>query len=69
MTWEQSLWENYTDGMLIMHRGKVVYERYFGELAPERVHAVMSVTKSFNGTLASILVAESVLDANKLVTA
>jgi len=69
MTWEQSLWENYTDGMLIMHRGKVVYERYFGELAPERVHAVMSVTKSFTGTLASILVAEGVLDENKLVTA
>ncbi|WP_323134630.1 hypothetical protein [Chryseobacterium salipaludis] len=67
MTWEQSLWENYTDGMLIMHRGSVLYERYFGELAPERVHAVMSVTKSFTGTLASILVAESVLDENKLV--
>ncbi|MCX3297679.1 serine hydrolase [Planobacterium sp. JC490] len=50
-----------------MHRGSVLYERYFGELAPERVHAVMSVTKSFTGTLASILVAESVLDENKLV--
>lgn len=67
MTREQSLWENYTDGMLIMHRGSVVYERYFGELAPERVHAAMSVTKSFTETLASILVAESVLDENKLV--
>ncbi len=55
--------------MLIMHRGSVLYERYFGELAPERVHAVMSVTKSFNGTLACILVAEGVLDENKLVTA
>ncbi len=68
MTWEASLWENYTDGILIMHRGKVVYERYFGELDENKVHAVMSLTKSFTGTLASILVAEGVLDESKLVT-
>ena len=30
MTWEQSLYANYTDGILIMHKGKVVYERYLG---------------------------------------
>lgn len=68
MTWEASLWENYTDGMLIMHRGKVVYERYFGELDSTKVHAVMSLTKSFTGTLAAILVAEGVLDENKQVS-
>jgi len=67
MTWEQSLWENYTDGMLILHKGKVVYERYFSELTENDVHAVMSLTKSFNGTLASILVAEGKLDETKLV--
>lgn len=68
MTWEQSLWQNYTDGILVMHRGKVIYERYFSELTPERVHAVMSVTKSFTGTLAAILVADGILDEDKLVT-
>lgn len=67
MTWEASLWENYTDGMLILHRVKVIYERYFSELTEKDVHAVMSLTKSFNGTLASILVAEGVLDETKLV--
>lgn len=67
MTWEASLWENYTDGMLILHKGKVVYERYFGALTDDNVHAVMSLTKSFTGTLASILVAEGVLDETKLV--
>ena len=30
MTWAQSLDANYTDGILVMHRGRVVYERYFG---------------------------------------
>lgn len=68
MTWEESLWENYTDGMLILHRGKVVYEKYFSELTENDVHAVMSLTKSFNGTLASILVAEGKLDETKLVS-
>ncbi len=68
MTWEESLWENYTDGIIILHKGKVVYERYFSELKPNDVHAVMSLTKSFTGTLASILVAEGTLDENKLVT-
>lgn len=67
MSWEDSLWENYTDGILILHRGKIVYERYFGELDENKVHAVMSLTKSFTGTLASILVAEGVLDENQLV--
>lgn len=68
MTWEQSLWANYTDGMIIMHKGKVVYEKYFSELTENDVHAVMSLTKSFTGTLASILVAEGTLDENKLVS-
>lgn len=67
MTWEESLWKNYTDGMIILHKGKVVYERYFGALTENDVHAVMSLTKSFTGTLASILVAEGKLDETKLV--
>ena len=69
MTWEESLWQNYTDGILIMHRGKVVYERYFGALDENGVHAVMSLTKSFTGTLASMLVAEGTLDETKPVSA
>ena len=52
-------------GMIILHRGEVVYERYFGALPETNVHAVMSLTKSFTGTLASILVAEGELDENK----
>lgn len=62
MTWETSLMENYTDGILIMHKGEIVYERYFGELKEDEVHAVMSLTKSFTGTLASVLVVEGVIE-------
>jgi len=62
MTWEQSLSANYTDGILILHRGRVVYERYFGCLDEEGQHAAMSMTKSITGLLAEILVVEGVLD-------
>ncbi len=68
MTWEESLALNYTDGILVLHHGKIVYERYFGELQADRSHAAMSVTKSFTGTLAAILVAEGKLDPRARVT-
>lgn len=62
MTWKDSLSANYTDGILIMHEGKVVYERYFGCLDETGKHAAMSMTKSMTGLLAEILVAEGGLD-------
>lgn len=67
MTWEESLWENYIDGILVLHRGRVVYERYFGALTADKKHAAMSVTKSFTGTLGAVLVAEGKLDEKKRV--
>ena len=62
MTWEESLFANYTDGMLIIHKGRVVYERYFGCLREDGKHAIMSMTKSITGLLAQILVTEGMLD-------
>ncbi|MDN5216627.1 serine hydrolase [Fulvivirgaceae bacterium BMA12] len=64
-TWKESLAKNYTDGILILHKGKIVYERYFGELKPDGVHAAMSVSKTFTGTLGALLVEQGVLDENK----
>ena len=68
MTWRESLAQNYADGIIILHKGRVVYERYFENLTPEGLHAVMSVTKSFTGTLAATLVAEGKLDPTRLVS-
>lgn len=68
ITWSESLPLNYTDGIVILHKGKIIYEKFFAEFTPERVHAVMSVTKSLTGTIASILVAEGTLDTTKLVS-
>jgi hypothetical protein len=62
MTWRESLAVNYTDGIVVLHRGRIVYERYFGALTAERPHIAFSVTKSFFGTLAAMLVDEGRLD-------
>ena len=67
MTWEESLFANYTDGMLILHKGEVVYERYFGCLEETGKHAAMSMTKSITGLLAEIMVQEGTLDDSLLV--
>lgn len=68
MTWEASLAANYTDGIVVLHRGRIVYERYFGVLKPDGQHGAMSVTKSVTGTLGAMLVAEGRIDAGKKVS-
>jgi CubicO group peptidase (beta-lactamase class C family) len=68
ITWEESLQKNYTDGVIIMHHGKIVYEKYFGALTTDGQHAAMSVTKSFTGTLGIILTEEGLIDPSKLVS-
>lgn len=67
MTWEQSLAANYTDGIVVMHDGKIVYERYFGCLDDAGQHGAMSVTKSLTGLMGEMLVAEGKLDENAKV--
>ena len=66
MSWDESMAANYTDGIIVLHNGKIVEERYFGVLTPEKQHTLFSVTKSFVGTLAATLIAENKLDANAL---
>ena len=68
MTFRESLDANYTDGMLILHGGKIVYERYSGCLDEAGKHGAMSMTKSLTGLLAEILVVEGKLDDGALVS-
>ncbi|WP_425914912.1 serine hydrolase domain-containing protein [Pseudomonas sp. GWSMS-1] len=68
MNWQQSLLANYTDGIVVLHRGAIVYERYFGVLKAQGQHGAMSVTKTFMGTLAALLVAEGTLEPERKVT-
>ncbi|MGY4360305.1 hypothetical protein ACVW0J_006798 [Bradyrhizobium sp. i1.7.7] len=68
MTFAKVLEETYTDGIAVLHRGKLIYERYFGALKPHKPHIAMSVTKSFTGVLAGILVTEGKVDPQAQVT-
>ena len=58
MTWRDSLAATYTDAILVMKSGVVVYERHFGATTPATQHILFSVTKSFVGTIAEMLIEE-----------
>lgn len=66
-TWAGSLPEVYADGLLILHRGRCVYEKYWGALTPLRQHACFSITKSYAATLAAMLVHDGVLADTRLI--
>lgn len=57
----------YVDGAIVLHRGQVVYERYFG-LPENAPHIMWSMTKSVTGLLATALIQEGRLKADALVT-
>ncbi|AKS41467.1 serine hydrolase domain-containing protein [Wenzhouxiangella marina] len=62
LSWTAALDATYTDGIVILHRGEIVHERYAGCLDEGGQHAAMSMTKSLIGLLTEILVQEGVLD-------
>jgi CubicO group peptidase (beta-lactamase class C family) len=62
MTFAAMFDETYADGIAVLHKGKLIHERYAGALKPHKPHIAMSVTKSFTGTLAGMLVAEGKID-------
>ena len=62
MTWAEAYTANHTDGVIVLHKGKVVYERYSGCLDEQGKHAAMSMTKSVTGLIAETLIAEGTLD-------
>ncbi len=62
ITVAQLLDETYTDGFLVLHRGRVVTELYFNGMTPATPHLSHSVAKSIVATVAGMLVDDGVLD-------
>ena len=58
----------YTDGFVVLHEGAIVSERYAAGVEPNEAHLLMSVTKSFTGSLAGIVAERGLLSPNDLVT-
>lgn len=51
-----------TDAFLVLHRGRVVFERYFHDMQASTLHSAASISKSFLSVLAGILQDQGVLD-------
>ena len=59
----------YTDGLIVLHKGKVVHEQLYAGMLAREPHAMWSLSKSFTGLLAAALIAEGRIDPNALVSA
>lgn len=60
--------ETYTDAVVIVHDGRIVYEQYSNGMAADTPHLLMSVTKSVVGSVAGILVEKGLLDPEALAS-
>jgi len=68
LTLDQALKATNTDGLVVLHRGSIVLERYFNGMSERSPHIFMSVSKSMLGLLAGILAGQGILNVSQLVT-
>ena len=59
--------ETDTDGLVILHRGKVVLERYGHGMTADTPHILMSVSKSLTAIVAGILIEQGKLDPDQKI--
>lgn len=57
-----------TDSIVVLHKGKIIYERYLNGMQPHTLHAWASCSKSMTGTLAALLAHEGLFDPDALVS-
>lgn len=57
------------DALVVLHRGSLVFERYFGDMRASSLHAAFSCTKSMVGTLVAMLAHEGRLDLSQPASA
>jgi CubicO group peptidase (beta-lactamase class C family) len=65
---EAWLGETATDGLVVLHRGRIVHERYLNGMQPDSRHLLMSVSKSICSTVIGSLAGEGRLDPRDPVT-
>jgi CubicO group peptidase (beta-lactamase class C family) len=63
--WQRS---TFTDGLAVLHKGKVVYQKHYVGMRPHQPHSLWSMSKSFVGLLATVHIKEGLIDPNALVT-
>jgi CubicO group peptidase (beta-lactamase class C family) len=60
--------DDFTDGFIVLHHGKIVYERYFTTMTERCLHLSQSVAKSVTSAVAGMLVGRGLLDPEQPVT-
>ena len=60
--------DTFTDAYVVLHGGELVAEWYGPLGAPDRPHALMSISKSILGCVAAVLIDRGQLDAGQLIT-
>ena len=59
---------SYTDGFLVLHRGRIVTESYFNGMQPDTPHLSQSVSKSLIGALTGVLHERGLVDLEAPLT-
>ena len=67
-TFGQFLGDSCTDGIVILHKGAVVFEQYANGMTARSPHILMSVSKSMLGLVAGVLAGRGELDVERPVT-
>ncbi len=62
-----TLLDLYTDGLLIVKHGEIVYEKYFNDMKQDTRHLLQSVSKSILGILFGQLMSEGLVDPSKSI--
>ncbi len=50
-----------TDAVIVLHKGRIVYENYAKGMRPETCHLLFSASKSFVGLIAAIMISQGVI--------
>ena len=67
ISFQQLLDSTYTDGMLVLHQGDVIFEYYVAGMIPSDTHLLMSASKSLTAALCGVLVERGDLGPDDLV--
>jgi len=67
LSWQQANASTQTDGLAVLHKGKLIHEEYFGHCHEHSSHLIMSCAKSYAGLLAEMLIENGTLNEKTLI--
>jgi CubicO group peptidase (beta-lactamase class C family) len=67
LSWLDYTQRVHTDAVMVIHKGRIIEERYLNGMTPERQHLLFSATKSFVGLMAMMLMEEGKLQPDQSV--